>query len=135
MIMHMGRITNIVKLNSKLHCQLKVYVITVDYNDAYIFVKGTISIGDNPNNGNKEVVFENCAAFIDFISEIDNKQTDNSIDVVITMYNLVKYSDNYSKTLGGLWQYYRDEPATDVGTIANVYADNNSDWFKLKKIR
>ena len=51
------------------------------------------------------------------------------------MYNLVKYSDNYSKTLGGLWQYYRDEPATDVGTIANVYADNNSDWFKLKKIR
>ena len=99
----MGRITNIVKLNSKLHCQLKVYVITVDYNDAYIFVKGAISIGDNPNNGNKEVAFENCAAFIDFISEIDNKQTDNSIDVVITMYNLVKYSNNYSKTLGSLW--------------------------------
>ena len=36
-----------------------------DYSDAYILVTGTISIaaqaGDNPNNGDKEVVFKNCA--------------------------------------------------------------------------
>ena len=26
------------------------------------------------------------------------------------MYNLIEYSDNYSKTSGSLWNYYRDEP-------------------------
>ena len=26
------------------------------------------------------------------------------------MYNLIEYSDNYSKTSGSLWQYYKDEP-------------------------
>ena len=32
------------------------------------------------------------------------------IDVVMPMYNLIEYSDNYSKTSGSLWQYYRDDP-------------------------
>ena len=26
------------------------------------------------------------------------------------MYNLIEYSDNYAKTTGSLWQYFRDEP-------------------------
>ena len=26
------------------------------------------------------------------------------------MYNLIEYSDNYPKTSGSLWQYYKDEP-------------------------
>ena len=30
------------------------------------------------------------------------------------MYNLIEYSDNYSKTLGGLWQYYRDDPNDNI---------------------
>ena len=35
------------------------------------------------------------------------------------MYNLIEYSDDYSKASGRLWQYYRDEPdLTDAGTIA-----------------
>ena len=58
------------------------------YNDAYILVKGTISItaeaGDNPNNANKKVVFKNYALFTDYISEINNTQIDNAkhIDVI-----------------------------------------------------
>ena len=46
------------------------------------------------------------------MSEINNTQIDNAkdIDVVMPMYNLVECSDNYSKTLGNLWQCYRDEP-------------------------
>ena len=47
-----------------------------DYSDAYLLVKRTISIaaqaGDNPNNGDKEIVFKNCAAFTECISEINN---------------------------------------------------------------
>ena len=53
-----------------------------DYSDAYIFVKGTISIaaqpGDNPNNGDIEVVLKNCAPFTDCASEINNSQIDNA---------------------------------------------------------
>ena len=35
------------------------------------------------------------------------------IDVVISMYNLIEYSNNYSKTSGILWQFYRDVPAVN----------------------
>ena len=58
----------------------------------------------NPNNNGKEVVFKNCASFTDFISEINNTQENNAKDndVVMTMYNLIECSDNYSKTLGSL---------------------------------
>ena len=91
------------------------------YSDAYIPVTGTISIaeqaGDNPNNNNKEKVFQNYAPFTDCINKINNTQIDNAenIDVVMPLYNLL----DYSKTSGSLWQYYRDEPAlTDAGAIA-----------------
>ena len=30
------------------------------------------------------------------------------------MYNLIEYSDNYVKTSGSLWQYFRDEPDDDL---------------------
>ena len=74
-----------------------------DNSDAYILIKGTISIAaqarDNPNNGIKKVVFNHCAPFTDCISEINNTRIDNTknIDVVMPMYNLIEYSDNYSK--------------------------------------
>ena len=50
------------------------------------------------------------------------------------MYNLIKYNDNYSKTFGSLWQYYRDEPfLNDSGAIAGFPADNNNRaQFKFK---
>ena len=54
--------------------------------------------GDNPNNANN-------ATNTDYISEINNTQTDNAkhIDVIMPMYNLIEYNDNYSKTSGSLW--------------------------------
>ena len=63
----------------------------------------------------KGVVFKNCAPFINCISEINNTQIDNAkdIDIVMPMYNLIEYSDNYAKTTGSLWQYFRDEPVDD----------------------
>ena len=46
------------------------------------------------------------------------------------MYNLTEYSNNYSKTLGGLWQYYGDEPVlTDSSAIADFSAADNSALF------
>ena len=77
-----------------------------DYSDPYILDKGTITVAPVPppaaelNNNDKEVVFKNCAPFTDCISEINNTQIDNAkyIDIVMPMYKLIEYSDNYSKT-------------------------------------
>ena len=79
-----------------------------DYSDAYILVKGTISANNTAaasaaaNNINKKVIFKNCAPFTNCISEINNTQIGNAkdIDIVMPMYNLNEYSDNYAKTTG-----------------------------------
>ena len=91
-----------------------------DYSDAYILVKGKITItgtGDDAaarqaDERDKGVAFKNCAPFTDCISEMNSTQIGNckDIDIVMPLYNLLEYSDNYAKTSGGLWQYYRDEP-------------------------
>ena len=58
-----------------------------DYSDAYILVKGTISLnntaaqGAAANNTNKKVIFKNCAPFTNCISEINNTQIDNAKDI------------------------------------------------------
>ena len=55
----------------------------------------------------KKVIFKNCDPFISCISKIDNTQVDHAkdIDIIMQIYNLTEYSDNYSKTYGSLWQY------------------------------
>ena len=79
-----------------------------DYADTYILVKGTTTItgtGDDDaakqlDERNKGLIFKNCAPFTKCISRINNTDIDNvqDIDIVMPMYNLIKYSDNYSKT-------------------------------------
>ena len=67
------------------------------------------------DEANKGVIFKNSAPLTDCISEINNTQIDNAnynnsnANVVMPMYNLIEYSDDYSKTSGSLWQYYRDD--------------------------
>ena len=90
-----------------------------DYADAYILVKGTIRItgaGDDAaarqaDERDKGAIFKNCAPLTKCTSRINNKDIDNAqdIDVVMLMYNLIEYNDNYSKTSGSLWQYYKDQ--------------------------
>ena len=86
-----------------------------DYTDAFILVKGTITIngaGDDAaarqaDERDKGVAFKNYAPFTNCISE-NNTQADNAkdIDIVMPIYNLVEYSDNYVKTTGSIWQYF-----------------------------
>ena len=92
-----------------------------------IAVNNTAAADANANNTNKKVVFENCAPFTNCISEINNTQVDNAkdIDIVMPMYNLIEYSDNYSKTSGRLWQYCEDIPAVDNNNAIFNFADNN----------
>ena len=130
---HVERITQIVTLN--LRSSL------CDYSDAYILVSGTITVAEvaagRGNNG-IQVVLKNCTPFTNCISEINNTQIDNAkdIDVVMPMYNFIEYNDNYSKTSGSLWQYYRDEPALDnAGTLVNFPGNSASFKFKQKNSR
>ena len=112
-----------------------------DYSDAYILVKGTITVnntaaaGAAANNTNKKVILKNCAPFTNCISEINNTQIDNAkdIDIVMPMYNLIEYSDNYAKTTGSLWQYCKDIPARNANDDIAIFAENNTpDSFKFK---
>ena len=66
----------------------------------------TAAADADANNTNKKVIFKNCAPFANCISKINNTQIDNGkdIDIVMPMYNLIEYSNNYSKTFGSLWQ-------------------------------
>ena len=98
-----------------------------DYSNAYIIVKGDITV-TNPNNAkrNKAVAFKNNAPFINCISKINGIKIDNAedLDVVMPMYNLLEYSKNYKKTIGSFWNYYRDQPSNPLST--------NSESFKYK---
>ena len=106
-----------------------------DYSDAYILVNGKIiitGVGDSAaarqaDERDKGVAFKNCASFTNCISEINNIQVDNvkDIDKVMPMYDLIEYSNNYAKTSGSLWQYYRDEPNDNL-------ADSESFKSKIK---
>ena len=98
-------------------------------------LKGKITItgaGDDAadrqaDKRDKGVAFKNCTPFTKCISEINNTQIDNAknIGIVMPMYNLIEYSDNYSRTSGSLWQYYRDEPNDNL-------ADSESFKSKIK---
>ena len=75
------------------------------YGDEYIIVKGSITAintaqGQPNSSANKKVIFKSCASFSNCISRINNTQVDDAhdIDVVMPIYNLIEYSDNYSKT-------------------------------------
>ena len=112
-----------------------------DYSDACILVKGTITVnntaaaGADANNTNKKVIFKNCALFTNCISEINNAQVDNAedTDIVMPMYDLIEYSENYSKTCGRLWQYCVDIPAVDNNNaIVNFTENNLTDSFDFK---
>ena len=70
-----------------------------NYTDAYILIKGTITIADlsaagaAANNTNKKIIFKNCTSFTNCISEINNTQINNAkhIYIVMPIYNLWKY--------------------------------------------
>ena len=126
--------------------------ILCDYSDAYILVKGNLTVNNNAgagtaaNNNNINIIliitiiiiiliFKNSAQFTNCISKINNIQIDNAeyIDIVMSMHNLIEYSDNYSKASGSLWQYYKEIPAVDnAGNIVDFNGANPTDSRNLK---
>ena len=101
-----------------------------DYAEAYILVDGTIrgTGGDN----NTRLALKNCAPFTKCNLEINNEYIDaaENLDIVMPMYNLIEYSDNYQYSSATLYQYKRDEPP-EANAIDDLTVDN-SNSFKYK---
>ena len=106
-----------------------------DYSDAYILVKGTITVtapgvNNNANNirdkRNRLVILKNNAPFVSCITRINGELIEDvdDLDIVLSMYNLLDYSKNYRKTIGSLYNYYGDELNDDAD-------DNNFDNIKI----
>ena len=92
-----------------------------DYAEAYILVDGTIRAA--AAKANTRLALKNCAPFTKCNLEINDEHIDTAenLDIVMPMYNLIEYSDNYQDSSATLYQYKRDEPPV-----------NNSSSFKYK---
>ena len=106
-----------------------------DYSDAYILVKGTITVtapgvNNNADNirdkRNRPLILKNNAPFVSCITRINGELIEDAddLDIVMSMYNLLEYSKNYRKTIGSLYNYYGDELSDDAD-------DNNFDNIKV----
>ena len=105
-----------------------------DYSDVYILVKGTITVNGIVIGAkieiltrNRPLILKNNAPFVSFIEDADD------LDIVMPMYNLLEYSKNYRKTIGSLYNYYRDELSDDSNP--NNFPNTNvvnSNTFKYK---
>ena len=115
-----------------------------DYSDAYILVKGTFTVtapgvNNNANNirdkRNRPVILKNNAPFVSCITRINGESIENADDlnIVMSMYNLLEYSKNYRKTIGSLYNYYRDELSdnADDNNFGNIKVVH-SNTFKYK---
>ena len=115
-----------------------------DYSDAYILVKGTITVtapglNNNADNirdkRNRPLILKNNAPFVSCITRINGELIEDAddLDIVMSMYNLLEYSKNYRKTIGSLYNYYRDELSDDAddNNFGNIKVIN-SNTFKYK---
>ena len=103
-----------------------------DYSDAYILVTGDIKITNIAANTN--VAFKNCTPFTRCVTHIndENTETAENLDIIMPMYNLIEYSDNYADSSGSLYPFKRDEPPiNDAGNTLNVALENSTS-FKYK---
>ena len=103
-----------------------------DYSDAYILVTEDIKVTGIAADTN--VAFKNCAPFRRYVTHINDEhvETAENLDIIMLMYNLIEYSDNYSDSAGSVYQFKRDEsPVNNAGNPNNVALDNSTS-FKCK---
>ena len=103
-----------------------------NYSDAYILVTGDTKV--TGINADTNVVFKNGASFTRCATHINDEhfETAENLDIVMPMYNLIEYSDNYADSSGSLYEFKRDKsPMNDAGNPLNVALDNSIS-FKYK---
>ena len=77
------------------------------------------------------VAFKNCASFTRCATHINDEhvETAENLDIIMPMYNLIEYSDNYADSSRSLYQFKRDESPTNDGNPLNATLDNST-FFK-----
>ena len=94
-----------------------------DYSDAYILVNGTITVNGVVNGAENDIarsngplILKNNAPFVSCITRINGELIEDAddLDIVMPMYNLLEYSKSYRKTIGSLYNYYKDELDDDA---------------------
>ena len=96
-----------------------------DYSDAYILVTGDIKVAAVA--ADTKVAFKNCAPFTRFATHVSDEhvETAENLDIIMPMYNLIEYSENYADSSRSLYQFKRDEsPMNNAGNSLNVALDN-----------
>ena len=114
-----------------------------DYADAYILVNGTNTVTANPDNAaiggnnirdkkNIPSILKNNAPFVSCITKINNELIEDTedLDIVISMRNLLEYSKYYRKTIGSLYNYYRDKLSDNNNNNNNNDNNNNNNNIK-----
>ena len=101
-----------------------------DYAEGYILANGTIRAADADSN--TRLALKNCAPFSKCNLEINDEHvdTEENLDIVMPMYNLIEYSDNYQDSSATLYQYKRNEPPE--ANAINDLTTNTSSSFKYK---
>ena len=103
-------------VNKNIRCKTSMLRSDLcDYSDAYIVVKETIDLlASAPNENNKtekNIAFKNNAPFRSCIPKINSTLTDNAedLDIIMPMYHLSEYTQNYSMKSWRLWNCYREK--------------------------
>ena len=103
-----------------------------DYSDAYILMTGGIRVEGVAANTN--VAFKNCAPSTRCVTHVNDElvETAENLDIIMPMYNLIEYFDNYADSSGNLYQFKRGESSmNDARNPLNVALDNSTS-FKCK---
>ena len=98
-----------------------------EYAEAYILIDVTIRAA--AANANTRLALKDCAPFTKCNLEINDEHVDTAeyLDITMTMYNLIEYSDNYQDSSATIYQYKRDEPPED-DAVADLTVDNSSSF-------
>ena len=118
-----------------------------DYSDTYILVEGTITVtaAAGANNirekRNKPLILKSNAPFVSCITRINGELIEDAddLDIVMPIYNLLEFSRNYRKTIGSLYNYYRDElnnddDDDDDNNFCNIKVVNSNSFEYKNKI-
>ena len=105
-----------------------------DYSYAYIFVTGDKTA--TGGNEDTKVAFKTCAPFTRCVTHINDEhdETAENLDIIMVMYSLLEYSDNYTDSCGSLWQFKRNEQNITNAGIPNSVTTDNLTSFKYKSV-
>ena len=98
-----------------------------DYAEAYILID--CNIRAEAANANTRLALKHCAPFTKCNLEINDEHIDTAenLDIVMPMYNLIEYSDNYQDSSATLCQYKRDEPS-EANAIDDLTTNTSSSF-------